>query len=296
MEKKSTHCEIGFIGLGVMGKPMACNLIHNGYKVNFFARKKNIINFISRKGGNFVNSIGELAKKNKIIFLNLTDDNAINDVILSTNNVADNLKQGSIIVDFSTISPSKAIAVSKILKKKKSYFLDCPVSGGEIGAIKGNLSIMVGGELRIYKKILHLLKCIGENITYIGESGSGQVAKVCNQIVVAQTISAISEIFVLAKKTKTSQKKIREALLGGFAFSKILEIHGEKIIKQNFKPGFKTHLHLKDLKIAVNLAKRYGLSLRGAEYSKKLLQKAVRNNLQDEDSASMSKIVEKMSK
>ena len=296
MEKKSTHCEIGFIGLGVMGKPMACNLIHNGYKVNFFARKKNIINFISRKGGNFVNSIGELAKKNKIIFLNLTDDNAINDVILSTNNVADNLNQGSIIVDFSTISPSKAVAVSKILKKKKSYFLDCPVSGGEIGAIKGNLSIMVGGELRIYKKILHLLKCLGENITYIGESGSGQVAKVCNQIVVAQTISAISEIFVLAKKTKTSQKKIREALLGGFAFSKILEIHGEKIIKQNFKPGFKTHLHLKDLKIAVNLAKRYGLSLRGAEYSKKLLQKAVRNNLQNEDSASMSKIVEKMSK
>ena len=296
MEKKSTHCEIGFIGLGVMGKPMACNLIHNGYKVNFFARKKNIINFISRKGGNFVNSIGELAKKNKIIFLNLTDDNAINDVILSTNNVADNINQGSIIVDFSTISPSKAVAVSKILKKKKSYFLDCPVSGGEIGAIKGNLSIMVGGELRIYKKILHLLKCVGENITYIGESGSGQVAKVCNQIVVAQTISAISEIFVLAKKTKTSQKKIREALLGGFAFSKILEIHGEKIIKQNFKPGFKTHLHLKDLKIAVNLAKRYGLSLRGAEYSKKLLQKAVRNNLQNEDSASMSKIVEKMSK
>ena len=296
MEKKSTHCEIGFIGLGVMGKPMACNLIHNGYKVNFFARKKNIINFISRKGGNFVNSIGELAKKNKIIFLNLTDDNAINDVILSTNNVADNINQGSIIVDFSTISPSKAVAVSKILKKKKSYFLDCPVSGGEIGAIKGNLSIMVGGELRIYKKILHLLKCVGENITYIGESGSGQVAKVCNQIVVAQTISAISEIFVLAKKTKTSQKKIREALLGGFAFSKILEIHGEKIIKQNFKPGFKTHLHLKDLKIAVNLAKKYGLSLRGAEYSKKLLQKAVRNNLQDEDSASMSKIVEKMSK
>ena len=296
MEKKSTHCEIGFIGLGVMGKPMACNLIHNGYKVNFFARKKNIINFISRKGGNFVNSIGELAKKNKIIFLNLTDDNAINDVILSTNNVADNINQGSIIVDFSTISPSKAVAVSKILKKKKSYFLDCPVSGGEIGAIKGNLSIMVGGELRIYKKILHLLKCLGENITYIGESGSGQVAKVCNQIVVAQTISAISEIFVLAKKTKTSQKKIREALLGGFAFSKILEIHGEKIIKQNFKPGFKTHLHLKDLKIAVNLAKRYGLSLRGAEYSKKLLQKAVRNNLQNEDSASMSKIVEKMSK
>ena len=296
MEKKSTHCEIGFIGLGVMGKPMACNLIHNGYKVNFFARKKNIINFISRKGGNFVNSIGELAKKNKIIFLNLTDDNAINDVILSTNNVADNLNQGSIIVDFSTISPSKAVAVSKILKKKKSYFLDCPVSGGEIGAIKGNLSIMVGGELRIYKKILHLLKCIGENITYIGESGSGQVAKVCNQIVVAQTISAISEIFVLAKKTKTSQKKIREALLGGFAFSKILEIHGEKIIKQNFKPGFKTHLHLKDLKIAVNLAKKNGLSLRGAEYSKKLLQRAVRNNLQDEDSASISKIVEKMSK
>ena len=296
MEKKSTHCEIGFIGLGVMGKPMACNLIHNGYKVNFFARKKNIINFISRKGGNFVNSIGELAKKNKIIFLNLTDDNAINDVILSTNNVADNLNQGSIIVDFSTISPSKAVAVSKILKKKKSYFLDCPVSGGEIGAIKGNLSIMVGGELRIYKKILHLLKCIGENITYIGESGSGQVAKVCNQIVVAQTISAISEIFVLAKKTKTSQKKIREALLGGFAFSKILEIHGEKIIKQNFKPGFKTHLHLKDLKIAVNLAKRNGLSLRGAEYSKNLLQRAVRNNLQDEDSASISKIVEKMSK
>ena len=213
MEKKSTHCEIGFIGLGVMGKPMACNLLRNGYKVNFFARKKNIINFISRKGGNFVNSIGELAKKNKIIFLNLTDDNAINDVILSTNNVADNLKQGSIIVDFSTISPSKAVAVSKILKKKKSHFLDCPVSGGEIGAIKGNLSIMVGGELRIYKKILHLLECVGENITYIGESGSGQVAKVCNQIVVAQTISAISEIFVLAKKTKTSQKKNQGSII-----------------------------------------------------------------------------------
>ena len=296
MEKKSTHCEIGFIGLGVMGKPMLCNLLRNGHKVNFFARKKTIINFISRKGGIFVNSIGELAKKNKIIFLNLTDDDAIDDVIFSTNNLADNLTQGSIIVDFSTISPSKAVNVSKILKKKKSYFLDCPVSGGEIGAIKGNLSIMVGGELRIYKKMSHLLKCVGENITYIGGSGSGQVAKVCNQIVVAQTINAISEIFVLAKKTKTSQKKIREALLGGFAFSKILEIHGEKIITQNFKPGFKTHLHLKDLKIAVNLAKKYGLSLRGAEYSKKLLEEAVRSNLQDEDSASISRIVEKLSK
>ncbi len=296
MESNLTHSEIGFIGLGIMGKPMALNLIKSGYHVNFYARKKSVINSMVKKGGENVKSISELANKCKIIFLNLTDDQAINEVICGKNNILSNINKHSIIIDMSTISPLTSINLAEKLAKKKCDILDAPVSGGEIGAINGNLSIMVGGNKKAFDKIKHILNCIGRHITYIGQSGSGQIAKACNQILVAGCITAVSEIFALARASKTNPILIQKALMGGFAYSKVLELHGTRIINNDFKPGFKTKLHLKDLNIALELSKEYGLNLDNAKSSRRILKKAVKEKLGEKDSSIMSKIVENNSK
>ncbi len=296
MEKKISHGEIGFIGLGIMGKPMILNLLKSGYKVRFFARRKSVVNTVLKKGGIHCSSISNLASVCKIIFLNLTDDKAINEVIFGRNNIFENIQQKSILIDMSTISPSTSLEIAHKLKSIKSYILDCPVSGGEIGAIKGDLSIMVGGDEKIYKKIKPLLSCLGSNITYVGKSGSGQIAKACNQILVAQTIIAVSEILLLAKKTNTDPVLVQKALMGGFAYSKILDVHGTRIINGQYNPGFKSKLHLKDLNIATNLCKANGLTLNGAKYSQKILKKVVKANYGDKDSSIMSKILENLIK
>ncbi len=296
MEKRISHGEIGFIGLGIMGKPMILNLIKSGYKVRFFARRKSVANAVSRKGGIQCSSISNLASVCKIIFLNLTDDKAINDVVFGKNKVFDNIQPKSILIDMSTISPHTSQEITRKLKSKKSYILDCPVSGGEIGAIKAELSIMVGGNEKIFKKIKHLLSCLGRNITYVGESGSGQIAKACNQILVAQTIIAVSEILFLAKETDTDPVLVQKALMGGFAYSKILDIHGTRIIKGDYNPGFKSKLHLKDLDIATDLCKVNGLSLNGLKHARKILKKAVMANYGNKDSSIMSKIVKNLIK
>ena len=290
------HSEIGFIGLGIMGRPMALNLIKSGYSLNFFARKKSVIHDMTKNGGKFAESIANLTSKCKIIFLNLSDDKAIKDVILGKNNVISNLNKNSIIIDMSTISPLTTVELAKKLKRKNCALLDAPVSGGEIGAINGNLSIMVGGDKRAFNKIKSILKCLGKHITYIGANGSGQIAKACNQILVAGCIAAVSEVFTIAKATKTDPVLIQKALMGGFAYSKVLELHGTRIIKKDFKPGFKTKLHLKDLNIALAISNQHGLNLHNAKSSKKILEKAMGEKLGEKDSSIMSKIVEKNSK
>ena len=291
MEKRISHGEIGFIGLGIMGKPMILNLLKSGYKVRFFARKKLVSSAVRKKGGIQCNSIGNLASICKVIFLNLSDDKSINEVIMGENNILDNIQRNTILIDMSTISPNTSIELSNNLKKSDSYILDCPVSGGEIGAVNANLSIMVGGSEKIYKKMKPLLSCLGNNITYVGKSGSGQITKACNQILVAQSIIAVSEILTLAKETGTNPILVQKALLGGFAYSKILEIHGTRIIKGDFKPGFKSKLHLKDLNIAIDLCKQYGLSLNGAKYAKRILKETAKADYGEMDSSIMSKII-----
>ena len=193
----------------------------------------------------------------------------------------------------STISPEGAVSISSKLSKIKSYFIDAPVSGGEAGAKSGELSIMVGGNRKAYLKVVHILKCLGEKITYIGKSGSGQICKACNQILVAQTIRSISEIISISQKSTINPMLIREALLGGYANSKILEIHGKRMIKSDYKPGFKLSLHNKDLKIAKGLTVNLGLNLKGLNEVQKIMAIAEKEGLSELDSSIIHTILEK---
>ena len=205
-----------------------------------------------------------------------------------------NIRKGYVVIDMSTISPQGAREINASLNTKNSYFIDAPVSGGEAGAISGALSIMVGGDKKIYQKIKYVLMAVGKKITYIGDSGSGQVCKACNQILVAQTIQSISEIINIAKKSNIDPKLIREALLAGYANSKILDIHGMRMINSDFNPGFKLSLHHKDLKIAKNLTEQLNINIKGLNHVKQLMKLAEQANLSDLDSSAIHKVLEKI--
>tara|TARA_Y100000389_G_C17469346_1_gene528821 strand:- start:2040 stop:2927 length:888 start_codon:yes stop_codon:yes gene_type:complete len=285
--------KIGFIGLGIMGKPMVVNLIENGLDVYFFARKKKIINEITKLGGTYIPIIQDLPKHAQILITNLPDTNDVESVVIGKNGLINNLEKGSIVIDMSTISPASSIKINSQLIKKDSFFLDAPVSGGEAGAISGELSIMVGGNKNAFNKAKDMLSLLGKKITYIGKSGSGQICKACNQMLVAQTISLISEVVCVAKKSKIDPSLIRDALLAGYANSKILEVHGNRMIKSQYKPGFKLSLHNKDLKIAKKLTKSLGLNFKGLNQVKKIMDQAESEGLSELDSSAIHCILEK---
>ena len=255
--KSAKKYKVGFIGLGIMGKPMVLNLIKNNFEVYFFARKKNIIDEIVTAGGNFISAIEEIPNYTSLSITNLPNTKDVKQIVIGKRGLINNIRKGYVVIDMSTISPQGAREINTSLNTKNSYFIDAPVSGGEAGAISGALSIMVGGDKKIYQKIEYVLAAVGKKITYIGDSGSGQVCKACNQILVAQTIQSISEIINIAKKSNINPKLIREALLAGYANSKILDIHGMRMINSDFNPGFKLSLHHKDLKIAKNLTSNW---------------------------------------
>ena len=296
MDNKKAHCEIGFIGLGIMGKPMVKNLIKSGYKVSFFARRKKIIDEITAIGGTYINNISDLPKICKIIILNLPKSNDVKNIVLGNEGLYENILHNTILIDMSTISPNVTSEISNKLKLKKSYLIDAPVSGGEIGAINGDLSIMVGGQKKIFNKILPILSILGKNITYIGKSGSGQITKACNQILVAGTMVAVSEVLLVAKKSGCNLNLIRDALMGGFANSKILEVHGLRMINSDYKPGFKSKLHLKDLNIALKIAKNLNINLKGAKYSRNLMHESVVDKKQEKDSSVIHEIIKNINK
>ncbi len=284
---------VGFIGLGIMGKPMVMNLLKAGMDIYFYARKKSIIREIEEYGGKYIPKISDIPNYANILITNLPKTSDVEKIVTGKDGLMKNLNQNSIVIDMSTISPEKTKHINYLLEKKGSFFLDAPVSGGEVGAISGKLSIMVGGSKKGFNRVKNILSIIGEKITYIGESGSGQICKACNQILVAQTIQSISEIITIAKKSKINPSIIRAALLGGYANSKILEIHGNRMIKSDYKPGFKLSLHNKDLKIAKTLAKHLGLSLKSLNRTQKLMDSAEKEGLSDLDSSAIHSILEK---
>ena len=291
--KSAKKNKVGFIGLGIMGKPMVINLIKNDIEVYFFARKKRIIDEISKIGGKFIPNPCDISKFTKIILTNLPNTKDVENIIIGENGIINNLKTGSIVIDMSTISPEGTRYINDKLRARKSYLLDAPVSGGESGAKSGKLSIMVGGDRSAYLKIKYILSILGSKITYIGRSGSGQVCKACNQILVAQTIQSISQIITIAKKSDINPMIIREALLAGYANSKILEVHGKRMITSDYKPGFKLSLHHKDLKIAKNLTKNMGLNLKGLNEAQKAMSCAEKEGLSDLDSSIIHTVLEK---
>ena len=291
--KRAKKNKVGFIGLGIMGKPMVINLIKNDIEVYFYARKKQIIDEISRIGGKFTPNPSDISKFTKTCITNLPNTKDVENIVIGKNGIINNLQAGSIVIDMSTISPEGTRHINHKLRVKKSFLIDAPVSGGEAGAKSGKLSIMVGGDKSAYLKIKFILSILGSKITYLGKSGSGQVCKACNQILVAQTIQSISEIITIAKKSDINPMIIREALLAGYANSKILEVHGKRMIKSDYKPGFKLSLHHKDLKIARNLTKNMGLTLKGLNRVQKAMRGAEREGLSEFDSSVIHTVLEK---
>tara|TARA_Y100000992_G_scaffold237483_1_gene168256 strand:- start:212 stop:1099 length:888 start_codon:yes stop_codon:yes gene_type:complete len=291
--KRTKRNKIGFVGLGIMGKPMVVNLIKAGYEVSFFARKKRIINEIQKMGGIFIPLVKDLPSHADTVITNLPNTKDVKAVVIGKNGLLPNLKKDTCVIDMSTISPEGTKEIGAALKRNGGFFIDAPVSGGEAGAISGELSIMVGGDKDAFIKVKPILSVLGKKITYIGESGSGQICKLCNQILVAQTIHSISQIIGIAVKAKIKPEIIRKALLGGYANSKILEIHGSRMINSNYKPGFKLSLHNKDLNIAKSFTRTLGLNFKGLNEVKKIMGEAENAGFSESDSSVIHSILEK---
>lgn len=286
--------DIGFIGLGIMGTPMARHLQDAGhvlYTSKFFiAPKQELID----NGLKIVESPKALAEKTDIIILMLPDTPEVKDVLLGENGVVLGLKPGKLVIDMSSISPIETKEFAKKVRETGSEYIDAPVSGGEVGAKGATLSIMAGGSQEAFDRALPLFKLMGKNITLVGDCGDGQVTKVANQIIVALTIEAVSEALVLASKAGADPARVREALMGGFASSRILEVHGDRMIKRTFDPGFRISLHQKDLNLALQSAKTLGVSLPNTASTQELFNSCAANGDSGLDHSGLVRALERI--
>lgn len=253
--------KIGFIGLGIMGTPMAQNLMKGGHELNLFSIPSVPEQLLGDKG-RACGSTKEVAEKSDIIIVMVPDTPQVEDVLFGTGGgVAAGLKPGKIVVDMSSISPVATKEFAQKINQKGCEYLDAPVSGGEVGAKNATLSIMVGGSQGTFDKVKPIFELMGKNITLVGSNGDGQTCKVANQIIVALNIEAVGEALLFAAKAGADPAKVRQALMGGFASSKILEVHGERMVKRTFDPGFRIDLHQKDLNLALSTARTLKVSL-----------------------------------
>ena len=245
---------VGFIGLGVMGRPMALNLLKRGFTVVAHSRSRGPVDTLVAAGARAADSPAAVARQTTCIITMLPDGPDVEKVLTAADGVFATVQPGSIIIDMSTIAPATARRLATSAAAQGATLLDAPVSGGEIGAIDGTLSIMVGGDAAALGRVRPVLEAMGnpERIVHIGESGAGQICKACNQLVIGGTLAAVGEAFALAIKSGVDPAKVRAALLGGFAASRVLEVHGERLLKKNFKPGFPARLYRKDLRIVMD--------------------------------------------
>ena len=251
---------VGFIGLGIMGRPMAGHLAAGGHELYVYARRS-VPGELTGKGAVVCKSSQEVAEKADIVITMLPDTPDVAEVLFGDKGVESGLTPGKIVIDMSSISPMETKRFAAKIKEKGCEYLDAPVSGGEVGAKGATLTIMVGGNEETFLKVKPLFQLMGKNITLVGGHGDGQTCKVANQIIVATTIEAIGEALLFAAKAGANPAKVREALMGGFAQSRILEVHGERMIKRNFEPGFRIELHAKDLGLALSGARELAMSL-----------------------------------
>ena len=243
---------IGFIGLGVMGKPMARHLVHAGYALVVHSRSRPAVDELEAAGATTAASPAQLARTATVVITMLPDTSDVELVLTGENGVLSTLQSGAVVIDMSSISPVATERLAALVAAKGAAMLDAPVSGGEVGAINASLSIMVGGDTAAFVRVQPILAAMGnaERIIYIGRSGAGQICKICNQVAIGGALAGVSEAFALAKKAGVDAAKVRQALLGGFAASRVLEVHGERMLAGNYKPGFRTKLYQKDLRIA----------------------------------------------
>ena len=287
--------DVGFIGLGLMGRPMALNLIKAGHRVHVWSRRRESMQPLLDAGAGDCASAAEVARRASITISMVADAPDVEQVTLGPDGVADGARAGHIHIDMSTIAPAAAQSIATRLVERGIIALDAPVSGGEPGAIAGTLTIMVGGEADACARVQPLFEAMGKSITRIGEAGAGQVAKACNQIITGVGVASVAEALNFAAKSGVDGAKVREALLGGFAFSRILENHGQRMLARNFKPGFKAWMHQKDLRIVMGEAHRLGVALPAAAATAQLFNGMIGCGMGEDDSVAMLKLFERMS-
>ena len=284
--------KVGFVGLGLMGLPMAKNILKKKYRLVVWNRSTKNFKKIQKLGAKICQNLINLPNKCEVIIMMLAND----DVCLEISKVLNkNLKKDQILIDMSSTKKKTAIEIEKKVKSNKGYFLDAPVSGGTTGAQTGKLAIMVGGEKKIFKKIKNLLESMGTAI-YVGKTGSGQVAKLANQAIVGITIGAVSEALILSEAAGADPKAVREAIKNGFAGSPILENHGKRILENNFKPGGKCSTQLKDMKNIVETAKTYNVFLPLSEQIEKFYDLMVKDGKSDLDHSALYLLLKRLKK
>ncbi|OHX19989.1 NAD(P)-dependent oxidoreductase [Chromobacterium sphagni] len=282
---------IGYIGLGIMGRPCALNLLKAGHRVSVWARRPESAAALLDAGANWAESPAALAGQVEVLVTNVSDTADVEAVLLGEQGAAQGARSGLICVDMSTIAPNGARRIAAQLAGHGVEFLDCPVSGGEVGAVNGTLTIMVGGNADALKKARPALMAMGQTITHIGASGAGQVAKACNQIAVAVGVAAVAEIVKLARACDVDPAPVRAALLGGFGQSRVLDVHGQRMIDDNYAPGFKAKLHAKDMHIVMDTAREQGISLPAAERTMQLIDQLVAQGEGELDSSAIARLI-----
>jgi len=285
---------IGFIGLGIMGAPMAQHLLTGGHKL-YLHDVKNPPFALIEGGATVCTSAAEVAMRADIIITMVPDTPHVEAVLFGEEGVAKGLRAGSIVVDMSSISPIETKKFAKKINALGCDYLDAPVSGGEVGAKAASLTIMVGGPEASFEKVKPLLELMGKNITLVGGNGDGQTTKVANQIIVALNIQAVAEALLFASKAGADPARVRQALMGGFANSRILEVHGERMVKRTFNPGFRIELHQKDLNLALQGAKAMGVSLPNTAQAQQLMNACAANGFSGLDHSALCRAIEIMS-
>ena len=285
--------KIGFIGLGIMGAPMALHLVNAGHEL-FYVRRGKVNPDIAASSAKALGTAREVAQQADLVILMVPDTPDVESVLFGADGVAEGLSAGKTVIDMSSISPIETKAFAKKIADLGCDYLDAPVSGGEVGAKAASLTIMVGGTEEAFAKAKPLFELMGKNITHVGGVGDGQTTKVANQIIVALNIAAVGEALLFASKAGADPAKVRQALMGGFASSRILEVHGERMIKRTFNPGFRIGLHQKDLNLALAGAKAIGVALPQTAGAAQLMGACAANGWDQLDHSALVKALELM--
>ncbi|WP_198508705.1 2-hydroxy-3-oxopropionate reductase [Polynucleobacter brandtiae] len=285
--------KLGFVGLGIMGAPMAGHLVNAGHEVFIHTRSK-VPEELIKSTAIVCESPAAVASKADIIITMVPDTPDVEKVLFGDNGIASGLSKGKIVIDMSSISPIATKEIAKKINALGCEYLDAPVSGGQLGAKGATLTIMVGGNQATFDHVKPIFELMGKNITLVGDNGAGQITKVANQIIVALNIEAVAEALVFAAKAGADPAKVREALMGGFASSKILEVHGDRMIKRTFDPGFRIELHQKDLNLALSSAKAIGVSLPNTATAQELFNSCSAHGGRAWDHSAMVRALEKM--
>jgi len=284
---------LGFIGLGVMGKPMAGHLIKAGFPVVVHNRSRSKVDELVAQGAKGAASPAEVARQATVVITMLPDTPDVEHVLTGPDGVLDGIQKGALVIDMSSISPVATERLAAQVAAKGAAMLDAPVSGGEIGAINATLSIMVGGDEAAFNRARPIFEAMGnkERIVHIGKSGAGQVCKVCNQVAIGGALAGVSEAFALARKAGVDAARVRTALLGGFAASKVLEVHGERMLTGNYKPGFRARLYQKDLRLANEAAAANNVAMPGTAIVTQMVNALVAGGGGDLDYAALGTVL-----